>query len=221
MNIEAVGQTRSGPMGEAAYQAILSKLLSLEIAPEERISVDGLCRQLGISQTPLRQALTRLEAQGLVTKTHLVGYRAAPEMNRAQFDQFYETRMLLEPHVTEKAADQMSEEELDRLEEFAREYLTDRLDDADRLVNVMNADTEFHRLIANSSGNHVIAGILENIRVQIQFTLFRHSRRFVSVRSAGAEHLDILSALRKRDGVQAANLMRDHLAASRSRYWPE
>ncbi len=208
-------------MGDAAYQAVLSKLLSVDIAPEERISVDGLCRELGFSQTPLRQALTRLEAEGLVTKTHLVGYRAAPEMTRTRFDQFYQTRMLLEPHVAEQAALLMSKQDLDKLEVFARESLADSPEDADRLVHVMNADTEFHRLIANGSGNTVIAGILDTLRVQIQFTLFRRSRLFISAKPAGAEHLNILTALRNRDGARAAQLMRDHLAASRSRYWPE
>src|SRR4051812_27675941 len=62
------------------YEAIFNKLMSLEISPGARITVDGLVRELGVSHTPIREALGRLEGEGLVVKTHLVGYSAAPQI---------------------------------------------------------------------------------------------------------------------------------------------
>jgi len=61
-------------LADDVYGAIFNKLMSLEIAPGARITVDGLVRELEVSHTPIREALGRLEGEGLVVKTHLVGY---------------------------------------------------------------------------------------------------------------------------------------------------
>ena len=64
---------------EGVYDGIYHRLMSLEIAPGARIPIDVLSRDLGVSQTPVREALSRLEREGLVRKEHLVGYSAAPQ----------------------------------------------------------------------------------------------------------------------------------------------
>lgn len=90
--------------------------MSQKIQPGDRISIDNLARELGVSQTPIRKALSRLEAQGLVVKTHLIGFSAASQMDRARLDQLYELRLLLEPFAAGKAAILMTIEQLDTLE---------------------------------------------------------------------------------------------------------
>jgi len=65
---------------EWAYEHLLSMLMSVQIAPGERIAIDTVARQLGISQTPIREALSQLEAEKLVYKMPNVGYRASPRM---------------------------------------------------------------------------------------------------------------------------------------------
>ena len=77
-------------LGDEVYNAIYSQLMSHAIAPGGRISVDYLVRELGVSQTPIREALSRLEAQGLVVKTHLIGYSAASQMDKSRLEQLYE-----------------------------------------------------------------------------------------------------------------------------------
>src|SRR3546814_18972592 len=80
----AIGPTAraaSGPtLVERAYEHLLSMLMTVKIAPGERIPIDTVARQLGISQTPIREALSQLEAEKLVYKTTNVGYRASPQM---------------------------------------------------------------------------------------------------------------------------------------------
>src|ERR1043166_2430909 len=94
---------------EDAYEAIFNKLMSLEIAPGARITVDGLVRELEVSHTPIREALGRLEGEALVVKTHLVGYSAAPQITRQRFDELYELRLLLEPDAARHAAQHIDE----------------------------------------------------------------------------------------------------------------
>jgi DNA-binding GntR family transcriptional regulator len=83
-------------LGTEIYDLLFGQLMSLRLPPGSRITVDNLARELGVSQTPIREALGRLEMEGLVIKTHLVGYSAAPQLNRQQFEELYELRLLLE-----------------------------------------------------------------------------------------------------------------------------
>src|SRR5690348_10241166 len=106
---------RSKGLADDVYGAIFNKLMGLEIAPGARISVDGLVRQLGVSHTPIREALGRLEGEGLVVKTHLFGYSAAPQITRRRFDELYELRLLLEPDAARRAAHRIDEERMRKL----------------------------------------------------------------------------------------------------------
>src|SRR5918995_1129614 len=97
------------------YNAILDRITSLEIEPGGRINMDTLARELGVSPTPVREALSRLEAEGLVQKTHLVGHRAVPQLTRSQVEQLFELRLLLEPAAAALAARHMDAEALNAL----------------------------------------------------------------------------------------------------------
>src|SRR3982751_4375104 len=108
-------------LADDVYGAIFSKLMSLEIAPGSRITVDGLVRELEVSHTPIREALGRLEGEGLVVKTHLVGYSAAPQITRRHFDELYEMRLLLEPDAARRAAQHIDEAPMRRLTETAEQ----------------------------------------------------------------------------------------------------
>nr|WP_205600966.1 GntR family transcriptional regulator [Halomonas socia] len=111
--------TRRSSLGDEVYDTLLTQLISLKILPGEGISVDALSHELGVSQTPIRAALIRLEAEGLVAKKHNFGYSAAPMPTREKFNEIYEIRLLLEPHATAKAAKNMTDVLWNRLQEIA------------------------------------------------------------------------------------------------------
>ena len=96
-----------GSIGDRVYEVLLSSMISLKIPPGSRISVDALVRELGVSATPVRAALIRLEASGLVVKTHNVGYSAAPLPSRHSFEDMFELRLLLEPYLAGRAAERV------------------------------------------------------------------------------------------------------------------
>src|SRR5690606_41343837 len=82
---------------DSVYERIYERLMSLAIPPGARIPIDVLARELGVSQTPVREALSRLERERLVQKAHLIGFSAAPQFNRKQFEDLFDFRLLVEP----------------------------------------------------------------------------------------------------------------------------
>src|SRR6185312_9819608 len=91
------GRVKRQGLVEEVYDLIRSDIMSLKIPPDTRILVDNLVRDLGVSHTPIREALSMLEGVGLVAKKHFVGYCTAPTLNRRQFDELFEMRLLIEP----------------------------------------------------------------------------------------------------------------------------
>ena len=85
-----------------------AQLMSLRIVPDSRVTIDALARELGVSQTPIRDALNRMEADGLVVRVPHAGYRIPPQITRQRFEDMLEIRLLLEPAAARRAAESAS-----------------------------------------------------------------------------------------------------------------
>ena len=208
---------RPARLGDEIYSAIFSGIMALEIAPNTRISVDALARQLGVSPTPIREALTRLESEGLVVKTHLVGYSAAPQLSAAQFDELYELRLLLEPFAAGKAAQSMSEAVIDQLDMMCSE-MGELAQDQGRAAYAQFAqlDMAFHDEIAAGASNGLLADAMTRLHSHVH--LFRLNADVQATREVLAEHVLIVAALRARDRPAAQAAMEAHIVSSRQRF---
>jgi DNA-binding GntR family transcriptional regulator len=210
---------RSNSLVEDVYEAIFAQLMALKIAPGSRITVDSLVKEFSVSHTPIREALGRLEGEGLVLKTHLIGYRAAPQITRRRFDELYEMRLLLEPHAAAKAAAAMDEAKLDTLLEAAgvmsrREGKDERL----RYSNFARQDAIFHDKIMEFSENELIRQTLSHQHTHFHiFRLMYHAR---VTEEALDEHEAILAAFSSADPDAAQKAMRIHIEHSRDRLLP-
>src|SRR5690242_9878709 len=163
---------------EDVYEAIFNKLMALEIAPGSRITVDGLVRELEVSHTPIREALGRLEGEGLVIKTHLVGYSAAPQITRRRFEELYELRLLLEPHAARQAAEQVDEANMRKLTETAERMR--KLGNSRERINYSafaRLDADLHDQIMELAGNALIHDTLAHLHTHFHiFRLMFHAR---------------------------------------------
>jgi DNA-binding GntR family transcriptional regulator len=168
--------------------------------------VDSLARELGVSQTPIREALSMLEANGLVSKRHFAGYATSPRMDRAQMDELFEFRLLIEPHAARKAAEMMSDADMAGLASGESAPSHDAFADM---------DTEFHRLIAQGAQNHLIADSLARLHIHVH--IFRSCFRSEIADEAVHEHGAIIAAIKKRDGSCAETAMRSHIERSYGR----
>jgi DNA-binding GntR family transcriptional regulator len=204
---------------DGAYEAIKELIMDHQLEPGERVNIEELARQLEISPTPVREALARLESDGLVTKRALSGYAATPLLDMASLGHLFEIRHLLEPHAAAKAATHASDEEIASLREMVALMQTDDIGDTYGHYRAFAAhDTEFHALIARSSGNPV----LEETLAGLHFHWHLYRLRFepeVGVDTI-AEHASIASAIVARDPSLAAEAMRAHLRSSEERLLP-
>jgi DNA-binding GntR family transcriptional regulator len=207
---------RSKGLADDVYGAIFNKLMALDIAPGARITVDGLVRELEVSHTPIREALGRLEGEGLVVKTHLVGYSAAPQITRQRFDELYELRLLLEPDAARRAAQRITEAKMRRLRETAERMRTlgssrERLS----YSGFARLDADFHDQIMKIGGNELIRVTLAHLHTHFHiFRLIFHAR---VTEEALMEHDSLLVTISSGDEIGAERAMREHIERSRQR----
>src|ERR1700712_4638814 len=197
---------RPSGLAEEVYRRIRADIMSLRLPPDTRVSVDSLAREFRVSQTPIREALSMLEANGLVSKRHFAGYATSPRMDRAQLDKLFEFRLLIEPHAARKAAEAMADADMRQLASG---------DTAPSHDAFADMDTEFHRLIAQGAGNHLIADSLA--RLHIPVPIFRSCCRSEITEEAVHEHDGIIAAIHARAGVKAEAAMRRHIERSYGR----
>ena len=213
------GIARPSSLAGNVYDAIFAQLMSLQIPPGARITVDTLVRELNVSHTPIREALGRLEGEGLVLRAHLVGYRAAPQVSRARFDELYELRLMLEPEAAAKAAARMDEAGLKTLQQLAGVMADD--DGADeqlRYSDFARQDAEFHDKILDIAGNGLMRDVL---RMQhTHFHIFRLMYHRLVTAEALDEHEALLDAFRRGDQQAARGAMLIHIQNSRTRLLP-
>lgn len=202
---------------EEVFNLIRADIMSLRIPPDSRISIDSLARELGVSQTPIREALSMLEGIGLVSKRRFAGYCSAPQLNRKQLDELYEVRLLIEPYAARCAAERMSDEDLEKLEKLAQSMAPagETRTSYDRFAD---QDSHFHDMIAMGSGNRLIQQSLARLHSHLHiFRLRFHSE---VTREACTEHAKIIEALTRRNPAKAESAMRTHIERSYKRLAP-
>ena len=206
-------------LADDVYDAVLGLLMDQVIEPGARASIDGIARRLNVSPTPVREALARLESEGLVLKQALKGYTAAPLLDAEGLRQLFEMRQLLEPTAARLAAARLTPEALAELERLAVEMhragdntSDDHFQD---YKDFMNQDALFHGLIAEHSGNALLADAVVRLRSH------RHHYRLFFQHGAADptsdEHEVVLEALRRGDPDAAASAMMAHISHSYSR----
>jgi DNA-binding GntR family transcriptional regulator len=215
----AGGIARPNSLAGDVYDAVFAQLMSLQIPPGARITVDNLVRELNVSHTPIREALGRLEGEGLVLRAHLVGYRAAPQVSRDRFDELYELRMLLEPQAAAKAAVRIDDAGLARLEQLAGAMAADDGQNEQlRYSDFARQDAEFHDRILEIAGNGLIRDALRMQHTHFHiFRLMFHRRVTVE---ALDEHEALLEAFRRGNPQMASDAMGVHIQNSRTRLLP-
>ncbi len=208
-------------LADSAYETVRRRVMDLSIPPESRINIDHLARELDVSNTPLREALARLESEGLVERQNLRGYRTTGLLTQRALNELFDLRLLLEPEAARLArlgADLRAlETELRKTLNEMQEMLGRASgDDSYALYRAfIEADAAFHAAISQASGNHLLQATFSGLNAHVH--LYRLLIRSRIAPWAVTEHLLVLDGLLSPDPEEAAASMRRHLERARDR----
>src|SRR4051794_25703473 len=181
-------------LADSVYEAVKALIMDQQIEPGAKINMDALARELDVSPTPVREALARLESDGLVTKKALLGYTAAALLDARGLDELFEMRLLLEPAAASWAAQSIEKADvaaLARMVSDARALTRDSHgEDYHAYRAVVQHDREFHEAIADASGRALLLQMLRRLHphTQLYRLFFRHGHE----RATLAEHTEIV-----------------------------
>lgn len=211
-SLEGLGTTSSE---DTPYARIKAMILANRIPPDTKLTIDRLARELGVSQTPIREALQRLEGDKLVVSKKPRGLWTTPLLNEQELTDLIEVRLLLEPWAVRAVS-------IDRAANPGREML--------RQVELFLAESEsrtagyalashdvvFHDLIFRAAGNPLLHETYKQLHAHLH--LFRLYPADLDGTHTVEEHRRIAEAIADADADRAEQAIRDHLFAAMGRF---
>lgn len=204
----ALGTLNYSRMSDLAYQELRDAILSGQLEPAARLNQDELARRLGVSRAPVRDALNRLEAEGLVKTLSRTGGVVVAEASEQEMVGIYELRAILDAASSRLACERMSDEDLARLRGIVEE--TERATQTNDSQAIVQAHAQFHYLIYAACGNPELTRVAQN--------LWDRSYRYrvmalsdpANARRGLVQHRAILAALLARDADRAVAMAGEH-----------
>jgi DNA-binding GntR family transcriptional regulator len=199
---------------ERAYLELRQRILDGRLPAGHRLKEIELARELGISRTPVRDALSRLSVEGLLDFRPNSGATVAV-WSEVHIDQMFRIRAMLEPFAAEIAASQISDAEVSELgnlcaimEEAARR------ESSEDLMKLAAANARFHRIIIDAARSDHLAKLI-SLAVDAPLTLRIFSRYSPEeIERSMRHHRELVDALAHRDPLWASSAMRTHILAA-------
>lgn len=193
---------------EAATEAVRHLIVEGGLAPGERINEVHLALRLGVSRTPLREALGRLFSEGALVSAPGHGYTVRP-LTIEEFEQLYAVRPMLDPEAL-RLAGLPSAKRLDRLRKLNKALCAARMPEA-----AIDLDDEWHRELLSDCPNRVLVEIIENMMLRTRRYEIALMRSEESVACAHRSHEAILTALSAGDLAAACRALKHNLENGR------
>ena len=197
------------PAAEQAAQALRDEILSGAIASGTRLGEADLASRLSVSRTPIREALSRLAAEGLVELQPHRGARVAT-WSTEQLREIFELRLRLEPYAVRQAVPHLTGDQLAELDELATEMTKV---DRDQLVEL---NRRFHGMFIDAAGSPPLAGALRAVTHAAVVHQNFHDYTPDALRRSLHHHVEMVAAARAGDGDWAEAIMRAHLYNARA-----
>lgn len=196
------------PLRDVVFNTLRQAILKGELAPGERLMEIQLAQKLGVSRTPIREAIRKLELEGLVLMIPRKGAEVA-KISEKSLKEVLEVRRCLEEMAVELACQRMTEGDLRDLQKAAenfREAVTNG-----SAMKIAETDEAYHDAIYNGTRNNRLVSILNNLREQ----MYRYRLEYIKDEDKRQilliEHDKILKALKSRHVAEAKAAMREHI----------
>lgn len=203
---------------DSVYGSLKAMIVTGQLSPGARVTENELAVKLKVSRTPVREALNRLERDGLVTGRPRQGY-TVKHFDINMFREAFEVRELLDGYATELATEKITAADKQRLRDMVRECerlasLPDR--NRDDMFQELQIGMDIHRAIAEISGNEMLRDLLNGILDKCQHYVWMELLWLDEWRIAREEHAEIIEAICAGDAPRAGELTRRHIHGSRS-----
>lgn len=207
--------TALGRRADEVYSAIQQDIAHFRRVPGDRFTEGEIAEQLGVSRTPVRQALLRLQGEGYVEVLFRSGWRVMP-FNFARFEQLYELRRVLEVTAVHRLCEAGRTPSHALLDGLARRWLAPPEERSTDATEVAAWDEDFHCDIVAAAGNDEIERVHRDVTERIRIIRRLDFTRLPRIDAAYQEHGQILLAILTKRGNQAAMLLRAHIEASQA-----
>jgi DNA-binding GntR family transcriptional regulator len=195
-----------GSMADRATAALRAAILNGDLEPNTLHAVHTVADRLGVSRTPVREALIRLAADGMVTVHRNRGF-VVLHTSAEDLRQIFSLRLLLEVPATRAAALVATDDDIAALEADI-ERMRQAMDDAETFLR---ADRQFHRTLLTISGNDRLAEFVDGLRNIVLSTGVSTANRSESIEEILEPHVDLLTRVREHDAAGAARSMYEHV----------
>jgi GntR family transcriptional regulator, rspAB operon transcriptional repressor len=196
---------------QKAYKAIKDKVIKCELLPGEDISETDIAREIGISRTPVREALMRLEHEKFITIYPRKGI-VVSNISIDIINDIFQIRQIVEPQILYEAAKNLP---ISWLKEMREKFYAAQDGEADFIV-LVDLDKEFHKYIINASGNAYLQQLMENIYDQNQRIRVMSSRDKARLHISNSEHISLIDSILDKKLENAVKKLREHLDNARA-----
>lgn len=211
------GRTPVSRPADRAYEAIHDAIVNADYPPGHHLKEEVLSQEIGVSRTPVREALRRLANEGLVVFARNHG-TFVETFTAADVDEIFQLRAMLEAHGAARAAARIDAATLARLEQLTEEMerLRDRAGDDEYIHRFNSVNAEFHKLLLGAAQSRRLNAMLAAV-IDIPLILMKHYNwhAAVNLERSCQQHWELIAALRARDAEWAASLMRAHILGAR------
>jgi DNA-binding GntR family transcriptional regulator len=197
---------------EQARDAVRARIVLGQIEPGQVVSVVNVAADLGVSVTPVREAVMDLAHLGMVEIIRNRGFRV-PVLTDHDLDEIFKLRTMLEVPAMSEVARVLGAEDVAMFRQLAKQ-ITDAAREGD-LASFLDLDRQFHLGLLEVLGNRRLVEIVGQLRDQARMQGLQKLADHGELNQSCREHIDIIDAIESGDGERAADLMRKHLAHSR------
>lgn len=195
---------------DRAYDTIRAMILSGELAAGEPVGEESLAAKCGVSRTPVRDAMRRLEADLLIRRTDSQrSFVADPSMDDVR--ESFELRAMLEGYAARRAAEKMTEDCLEQLKSCNTALSAAIAKDPPDVATFLDRNREFHALVLEAAGSPRLTGLLTALIEQPVVWRTAHHYSPEAFHRSHSEHRDLLSAFERGDGAWAETVMAGHI----------
>ena len=196
------------PLRDVVFNTLRQAILRGELKPGTRLMEISLANKLGVSRTPIREAIRKLENEGLVLMTPRKGAEVAEITEKSMLD-VLEIRKALEELTTGLACDRITPEQIERLKE-AETYFEEMLDGRD-ITLIAEADVKFHDIIFEATDNKRLINLLNNLREQMYRFRIEYLKGLEYYPKLKEEHNMLIRAIENGDKETAKQVIGNHI----------